>query len=163
MCACVHACLHPFEVRRRCDSSSRMSWLYSGRPTGLPSRKAVGTDNLSSSLGDDSPSDSSPRVMACTKIPPFDWGSYQGGAPAVMPRPSEASSWIYFSFAFAKEGEAREEAWAKRGFCRRRHRWNSLQSGPDLTSSVWPVVTHVPFVGCTRHSESGTDFPLLFF
>lgn len=32
------------------------------------------------------------ELWLAQKIPPFDWGSYQGGAPAMMPRPSEDSS-----------------------------------------------------------------------
>jgi len=60
--ACQHSCgcaLHSlpcsFEIGRSCDSSSRMSWLDSGRPWGLLLCEQAASDNLSSSLSDDSP------------------------------------------------------------------------------------------------------------
>ena len=62
VCVCVHVCvctLHSLqcslEIGRSCDSSSRMSWLDSGRPWGLLQCERAASDNLSSSLGDDSP------------------------------------------------------------------------------------------------------------
>lgn len=57
----VYACaltLHShkcsFEIGRSCDSSSRMSWLDVGRLWGLLQCERASSDNLSSSLGDDS-------------------------------------------------------------------------------------------------------------
>lgn len=59
----------------------------------------------------------------------------------IRDRDAEALGSLFLDLFFLRFCEREEEGvrpgrLGERAFCRRRHRWNSLQSGPDLTSSV---------------------------
>lgn len=63
----LHSLLCSFEIDRSCDSSSRMSWLDSGRPLGLLLCARATSDNLSSSVSDDSPPAVQPQSHAAPR------------------------------------------------------------------------------------------------
>lgn len=99
----VHVCaltLHShkcsFEICKSCDSSSRMSWLDVGRLWGLLQCERASSDNLSSSLSDDSL-----RVLQLRDVM---WKRSVRGLSkpvrAAMMRGYRSLSSIYFSFFF---------------------------------------------------------------
>lgn len=118
----LHSLLCSLEIDRSCDSSSRMSWLDSGRPSGLPLCARATSDNLSSSVSDDRRPAAQPQSRAALRhdVEVQRSGLIQTAACCYDARPQKPFLYLLFLHFLTQTGGGdwgvqegcREQRWA---------------------------------------------------